>query len=117
MIYYLTKREYQILEILSEGNSNKKIASRLKISSRTVESFLNSLYVKVGCKNRLELVINYNSNPGNFKLKEKKENLKVKNILHLYSKGDLDLNQIAVRVNSTYHYVWKIINKHIQKNV
>lgn len=112
MIYYLTKREYQVLEILSEGNNNKQIASRLKISARTVESFLNTLYHKVGCKTRLELAVKYNSMPENFMLAERKT--KLNQIIQLHKKGNLDIYQIAERLNSTYHYVWKIIDNYKQ---
>jgi len=51
----LTKRETEILCLVKSGLSNKQIASRLKISNRTVENILSCVYDKTGIKNRLEL--------------------------------------------------------------
>lgn len=110
MIYHLTRREYQVLEILSDGNTNKKISQKLKISVRTVESILYSIFKKVNCGNRLELATKYNSNPDYFKVKILHKNKKHNEIITLYKRGDLDINQIASRLNTTYAYVKDIIN-------
>jgi len=52
----LTKREQQILKLIANGLSNKNIASRLKISVRTVESHRANLSNKLGLKNTAGLV-------------------------------------------------------------
>ena len=52
----LTKREQQILKLIARGFPNKNIASRLKISVRTVESHRANLSSKLGLKNTAGLV-------------------------------------------------------------
>jgi len=52
----LTGRENDIVELLREGLSNKEIASRLGISSRTVKNQLHHLYEKRGVHSRGELI-------------------------------------------------------------
>ncbi|HEX7150207.1 MAG TPA: response regulator transcription factor [Thermoanaerobaculia bacterium] len=51
-----TKRERQIVELVSLGLNNKTIALRLFISEVTVRHHLTSVYSKVGVKSRLELM-------------------------------------------------------------
>lgn len=46
----LTKREVQILRLLSRGLLNQEVASALRISQRTVEAHRASIYHKVGKK-------------------------------------------------------------------
>lgn len=46
----LTKREVQILRLLSQGLLNQEVASALGISQRTVEAHRASIYHKVGKK-------------------------------------------------------------------
>lgn len=53
---HLTDREAQILELASEGASNKEIASRLFLAERTVKNYLNGAYPKIGVHNRAEAV-------------------------------------------------------------
>ena len=48
----LTKREQQILELLSEGQSNEEIAARLFISVRTVEHHVSAILGKLGASTR-----------------------------------------------------------------
>jgi DNA-binding NarL/FixJ family response regulator len=52
----LTLREIQILEFLSEGNSNKEIAGYLSISDETVKTHLKRLYEKLGASDRAQAV-------------------------------------------------------------
>lgn len=52
----LTDREYEILELISSGNSNKEIAWELKISYRTVVNHIYNLYQKLGVNSRTEAV-------------------------------------------------------------
>jgi two-component system nitrate/nitrite response regulator NarL len=53
----LTKREHEIVSLLSEGLQNKLIASRLSISETTVRHHLTSIFNKLEVANRVELVI------------------------------------------------------------
>ncbi|HIA56345.1 MAG TPA: response regulator transcription factor, partial [Candidatus Lambdaproteobacteria bacterium] len=50
----------EILEILSQGYSNRKIAAKLEISNNTVKFHLKNLYVKVQVDNRIQAVAFYN---------------------------------------------------------
>lgn len=50
----LTKREKEVLDLVSTGQKNKEIAEELHISDKTVESHLSSIYQKLGVKNRTE---------------------------------------------------------------
>jgi DNA-binding NarL/FixJ family response regulator len=52
----LTLREIQILELLSEGKSNKEIAALLSISDETVKTHLKRLYDKLGAADRAQAV-------------------------------------------------------------
>ena len=51
-----TKRETEIIKCISEGRSNKEIASTLKISVGTVKKHRNNIYTKSDCKNSVELI-------------------------------------------------------------
>lgn len=52
----LTKREREIVLLLSEGMKNREIAERLFISEVTVRHHLTSVFEKLGVANRLELL-------------------------------------------------------------
>ncbi|QYX43226.1 hybrid sensor histidine kinase/response regulator transcription factor [Bacillus inaquosorum] len=54
--YGLTKRELEILELLSQGSRYKTIASKLYLSNGTVRNYASKLYEKLGVKNREEAV-------------------------------------------------------------
>ena len=56
----LTSRELEILEILSQGHSNRIIASKFEISTNTVKFHLKNLYEKVQVDNRTQAVAFYN---------------------------------------------------------
>ncbi len=47
---HLTTREYSVLQLLTSGNSQKKIALLLGISPHTVAGYLKVIYVKLGVK-------------------------------------------------------------------
>ncbi len=52
----LTAREREVLELLSQGFSNRLIASELHISEHTVKFHISSLYAKLAVNNRAEAV-------------------------------------------------------------
>ncbi len=49
----LTKREYEILEFISKGLTDRQIARELDISSRTVQTHVGRIYMKLGVNNRV----------------------------------------------------------------
>ncbi|MEN6394061.1 MAG: helix-turn-helix transcriptional regulator [Anaerolineaceae bacterium] len=55
----LTERELEILEILSQGKSNREIADSLGISENTVEQHLKHIYEKLQVQNRTEATALY----------------------------------------------------------
>lgn len=48
----LTKREFEIITLMSDGFLNKEIAEKLDISKRTAESYIRKIYIKMKAKNR-----------------------------------------------------------------
>lgn len=52
----LTKREQQVLDLLTTGLSNGDIGNKLHLSARTVEKYVSSLLRKTETSNRAELV-------------------------------------------------------------
>jgi DNA-binding CsgD family transcriptional regulator len=52
----LTKREREVLQLISEGYSNKQGALRMRISPRTFESHRAEAMRKLGARNTAELV-------------------------------------------------------------
>jgi DNA-binding NarL/FixJ family response regulator len=55
-LWELTARQTEVLSLLSEGFSNKTIASRLACAERTVESHLTAIFEKSGFHGRTELL-------------------------------------------------------------
>jgi len=53
----LTQKEKEILQLISEGKSNKEIASALFIGLSTVKTHINKIYSKIGAANRKEAQI------------------------------------------------------------
>jgi DNA-binding NarL/FixJ family response regulator len=50
----LTRRQRELLYLLTQGYSNQKIAAVMKISIKTVENHLTALYRTIGVESRLE---------------------------------------------------------------
>ena len=50
----LTNRELKVLELVSYGYSNKKIADKLYVSTHTIKAHVSSLFSKIGAKNRVD---------------------------------------------------------------
>jgi DNA-binding NarL/FixJ family response regulator len=55
--YSLTRREGQLVTLLSQGMKNKEIATALNISEGTVKVYLSRLFQKLGVKDRFELAL------------------------------------------------------------
>jgi DNA-binding NarL/FixJ family response regulator len=53
----LTERERQVVQLMSEGLSNKLIADRLGISDHTAKFHVNGVMVKLGASTRTEAVV------------------------------------------------------------
>jgi len=53
----LTRREGQLVTLLSQGLKNKEIATVLQISEGTVKVYLSRLFQKLGVKDRFELAL------------------------------------------------------------
>ncbi|OFX17303.1 MAG: hypothetical protein A2033_02500 [Bacteroidetes bacterium GWA2_31_9] len=52
----LTEREYEILKLILDGNTNPEIAEKLFISIRTVETHKNNIMLKLEIKSVVDLV-------------------------------------------------------------
>jgi DNA-binding NarL/FixJ family response regulator len=52
----LTPRELEVLDLLAEGLSNKRIAQRLRISDQTVKFHVAAICGKLGAVNRTDAV-------------------------------------------------------------
>jgi two-component system, NarL family, nitrate/nitrite response regulator NarL len=53
----LTAKELKVIAAVLEGDTNKAIAERLKISEQTVKNHLTNIFNKLGVSNRLELAL------------------------------------------------------------
>jgi DNA-binding NarL/FixJ family response regulator len=53
---HLTVREQEVVALVAEGLSNKAIAIRLGVSTRTVEGHVNHVFTKLNLESRTELV-------------------------------------------------------------
>jgi DNA-binding NarL/FixJ family response regulator len=52
----LSKREQQVLLLISEGLSNAEMGDKIYLSPRTIEKYVSSLFRKTGTNNRAQLV-------------------------------------------------------------
>ena len=52
----ISEREYEVLELLAEGHTNKTIAEKLFVSSNTVKTHLAHLYDKLEVSRRTQAV-------------------------------------------------------------
>lgn len=52
----LTRREQQLVEMVSHGFTNKEIAAKLNLSEQTVKNHVHRMMRKVGVRNRLQAV-------------------------------------------------------------
>ena len=57
--YDITGKEYEIIELVAEGLSNKEIASDLALSEGTVRNYLTSILEKLDLRDRTQLAVFY----------------------------------------------------------
>jgi len=55
----LSKREIQVLELVSSGASNIQVAETLGITPSTAKTHLRNIYSKTNCHDRTNLAIDY----------------------------------------------------------
>jgi two-component system nitrate/nitrite response regulator NarL len=53
----LTKREREVVSLVSQGMTNQDISRRLNLSTHTVKNYLFRIFEKLGISNRVELVL------------------------------------------------------------
>ena len=58
----LTKREFQIVELLCQGFLDSDISDQLNISTHTVKTHLRNIYSKTNLRSRSELIVGYLKN-------------------------------------------------------
>lgn len=58
----LTKREAEVVHLVSQGLSNKVVAGRLGLREGTVKIYLHSIYRKLRVANRAELILSVIAN-------------------------------------------------------
>jgi DNA-binding CsgD family transcriptional regulator len=54
---HLSPREYMVLQLISRGHSNKRVAQSLGIAPETVKSHAKHIFVKLRAQSRLEAVM------------------------------------------------------------
>ncbi|MBK9050037.1 MAG: DUF805 domain-containing protein [Chloroflexi bacterium] len=59
----LSNREWEVVELLLQGKSNKLIALSLSITERTVEFHLKNIYAKFQVSSRVELILKLGNAP------------------------------------------------------
>ena len=50
----LTSREHEVLNLVAEGLSNKRIALRLGVHEKTIKQHMTHIFAKLGTSNRTE---------------------------------------------------------------
>ncbi|CCK32369.1 hypothetical protein BN159_7990 [Streptomyces davaonensis JCM 4913] len=53
----LTSRETDVLRLITEGMSNRRIAQNLAISEKTVKNHLSAIYTKIGATDRTQAAL------------------------------------------------------------
>lgn len=54
--YVPTKREYEVLELMSKGHTSEQIAEQLECSLTTVKTYRSRIMAKSGCRNSAEII-------------------------------------------------------------
>ena len=53
----LSNKEQQVLQLLTQGRTNKEIASALRLSTETVKVTLKNIFRKLGVENRTQAAV------------------------------------------------------------
>jgi predicted ATPase/DNA-binding CsgD family transcriptional regulator len=61
-LFGLTRRERDVVALIADGLSNREIAARLVISTRTAEAHVSNIFAKTGLSNRSQVAVWYSSN-------------------------------------------------------
>ena len=59
----LSRREVEVLRLLADGHTNRRIASRLVVSEPTVKTHVRNILRKLGAANRAEAVSHWLRRP------------------------------------------------------
>jgi DNA-binding NarL/FixJ family response regulator len=54
--FNLTRRQRQLVPLISQGLTNKEIASQLNLSEQTIKNHIHRIFRRVGAKDRLQVV-------------------------------------------------------------
>jgi LuxR family maltose regulon positive regulatory protein len=52
----LSPREAEVLRLVAQGQSNKRIAAVMSVSPETVKSYIKNVFLKLGVDNRMRAV-------------------------------------------------------------
>lgn len=115
----LTKREQEIANLVAKGLTNQDIGQRLYIEKRTVETHLNSIFNKIGIKNRVELVVwVFTGEP-----KLQSEMLapltaeQIKFLATLVSSPGLTADKLAKLLGISYHKTYRELSKLLRRQI
>jgi DNA-binding NarL/FixJ family response regulator len=53
----LTRREEEVVRLVSDGLKNREIAQRLKVKEHSVRNYLYRIFEKLGVSTRVELIL------------------------------------------------------------
>ena len=67
----LSKKEHAVLTLIACGFTDKEVASKLKISIRTVQTHMSSIMLKLNAKNRVNAVVVYMQRNPKWKMEER----------------------------------------------
>ena len=67
----LSKKEHAVLTLIACGFTDKEVASKLKISIRTVQTHMSSIMLKLNAKNIVNAVVVYMQRNPKWKIEER----------------------------------------------
>ena len=67
----LSKKQHAVLTLIACGFTDKEVASKLKISIRTVQTHMSSIMLKLNAKNRVNAVVVYMQRNPKWKIEER----------------------------------------------